>query len=611
MKLSNLSVIFVIVIIPIILVVSYYISLQIDTTNMQTSYNSKLLDATKEAIEAFEINTVEWNEAYSETADSKRRDVMASINTFTTSFANSLGIGGTSKENILTYIPAIACTLYDGYYIYSPADVKSIVKDENGVAVFMTEDLAKGRKSEKVSDYTYNDDDEEKLLYEANQNGQGKYINNGITQEFTLNPNDAKSTYSHILKPFTAYSARYANGNTDITVNYTLDNYITVYGKVNGEYQMKSGYYTNNINIPNPEKLTERIAYTYNKRVYGGVYNYVYAEDNTKVYFDVDTPFQVSSTGERTDLENMKSQKYKKVLIDNKTYYQALINYDINKDGEIKNGEDIIAGKLYEKRGDVNTEKEDIQIDKKLDYSAINYYYESKAFSDWIYSNLSSNLSSIKIKDIQSNEIEYENQDELLFNESENPEDEDSIFSKHRKEIIKQSLISNLNQAITSYSRRNSEGNYQLPVLSETDWNQILRNVSMVTFVQNMPIGMKYYNNYAVATSTANKEYVNPDEIYLNGSDGYYHMPYCEKLKGTNLIGYRNTDYVMQSYIDNNKENKNYYRHQDIANQSCYYCLVQRDLFSSDGLNKDEKALHEKAYQTALARERYVSHEFR
>ena len=71
MKLSNVSVIFTIITIPIILLLSYYISLQIDTINMQTAYNTKLLDATKEAIEAFEINTVEWNDAYSETADSK------------------------------------------------------------------------------------------------------------------------------------------------------------------------------------------------------------------------------------------------------------------------------------------------------------------------------------------------------------------------------------------------------------------------------------------------------------------------------------------------------------------------------------------------------------
>ena len=69
MKLHNLSVIFVIIAVPLILITSYYISLQIDTINMQTAYNAKLLDSTKEAIDAFEINTVEWNANYSETAE--------------------------------------------------------------------------------------------------------------------------------------------------------------------------------------------------------------------------------------------------------------------------------------------------------------------------------------------------------------------------------------------------------------------------------------------------------------------------------------------------------------------------------------------------------------
>ena len=180
MKIQHLSVIFVIIIIPIILMLSYYISLQIDTVNMQSAYSSKQLNATKEAIEAFEINTVEWNDAYSENADSKRRDVMASINTFTTSFANSLGIGGANKESILGYVPAIACTLYDGYYIYTPSEVKEVIKDKNGVAVFLTENLVKSDDS-PISNYSYESSHEDKLLYEyedepgSNPDGVYKY----------------------------------------------------------------------------------------------------------------------------------------------------------------------------------------------------------------------------------------------------------------------------------------------------------------------------------------------------------------------------------------------------------------------------------------------------
>lgn len=141
MKIHNLAVVFIIIAIPLILILSYYITLQSETLRMQAEYNSKLLDSTKEAIDAFEINTVEWNANYSETADSKRRDVLASINTFTNSFANNIGLTGTTRESILRYIPAIAFTLYDGYYIYSPADSYSTIKDTNGVAVLVGQKL--------------------------------------------------------------------------------------------------------------------------------------------------------------------------------------------------------------------------------------------------------------------------------------------------------------------------------------------------------------------------------------------------------------------------------------------------------------------------------------
>lgn len=237
MKLHNLSVIFVIIAVPLILITSYYISLQIDTINMQTAYNAKLLDSTKEAIDAFEINTVEWNANYSETADSKRRDVMASINTFINSFANNLGVTGTSKESIMAYMPAIAYTLYDGYYIYSPANTKVAIKDDNGVGVVMTKKLWESNK-ELFSDYTYKEGDEGKLLYEVATEHQADGTYNET--KFTFDQENAATEYKHILKPFAMYSEKVG----DWVINYTLDNYITIYGNVENEFVSKSGYLT-------------------------------------------------------------------------------------------------------------------------------------------------------------------------------------------------------------------------------------------------------------------------------------------------------------------------------------------------------------------------------
>ena len=187
MKLQNMTVIFIIIMIPIIIVTSYYIGLQIKTITMQKDYTVKLQTAAKDSIQALEINTVEWNSASSNLADSKRRDVLAAINTFTTSLANNMGIGGAGKGRIQTYIPAIVYTMYDGYYIYSA----SLTQDQD-----------------------------------TTKDGLTQFENDG-----TIKSNG--TSYQYILKPYSPYSARYVSGNTDITVNYTLDNYIRVYGTVN------------------------------------------------------------------------------------------------------------------------------------------------------------------------------------------------------------------------------------------------------------------------------------------------------------------------------------------------------------------------------------------
>ena len=58
MKIQYLAVIFVVIMVPISLALSTYIQTQVDTIALQTSYKSKLYDATYDAVTAFQINTV-------------------------------------------------------------------------------------------------------------------------------------------------------------------------------------------------------------------------------------------------------------------------------------------------------------------------------------------------------------------------------------------------------------------------------------------------------------------------------------------------------------------------------------------------------------------------
>ena len=108
MKLQGLSVIFCLIAVPIILVLTAYIQSQITTISMQLAYDTKLLDATHDAMVALEINTA--NEDLSTVSDSLRSIVSASTNTFINSLSTNMGMSSASKSALQPYVPAILVT---------------------------------------------------------------------------------------------------------------------------------------------------------------------------------------------------------------------------------------------------------------------------------------------------------------------------------------------------------------------------------------------------------------------------------------------------------------------------------------------------------------------
>ena len=130
MRLQHVSVMFVIIFIPIILVTSYFISLQVNTIKLESDYSDKLLKATYDAMTAFELNTA--NEDLSTVSDSLRSILDASTNIFFNTLCTNLGISNASKSYVQPYIPSILYTLYDGYYIYSPTNNPEICTDKYG-----------------------------------------------------------------------------------------------------------------------------------------------------------------------------------------------------------------------------------------------------------------------------------------------------------------------------------------------------------------------------------------------------------------------------------------------------------------------------------------------
>ena len=163
MKLQGFSIIFALVAIPLILVLTYYIQLQVDTITLQTRYDSKLLDATYDAMSSFELNTA--NEDLSSVSDSLRTIIEASNNVFFNTLSTNLGLSNASKSYVEPYIPSILYTLYDGYYISAPTQVPEFCMDygENAVSVG---DLGVIQFPSEPNTYTYtklSKDDQEKI----------------------------------------------------------------------------------------------------------------------------------------------------------------------------------------------------------------------------------------------------------------------------------------------------------------------------------------------------------------------------------------------------------------------------------------------------------------
>lgn len=217
MKLQSLSIIFIIIILPISLILSSYTKSRIDTINYQSQYDSKLNDATYDALKAYQINS--FSSDASDLTNVKMRDIKASVNTFFNSMASNFSSLGLTKNTMQNYVPALVYTMYDGYYIYSPyKNVWDINPDLPNMG--QIHDSIK----EEITDQIVPSEQE---TFSENENLYG-------------------------LKPYVYYSCRYKiNEENDVVITYSLDNYIQVQGKVGGKTISKYGYILNIANDKN------------------------------------------------------------------------------------------------------------------------------------------------------------------------------------------------------------------------------------------------------------------------------------------------------------------------------------------------------------------------
>lgn len=527
---------------------------------MQTRYDAKLNNATYDALKAFQLNTV--NSDTSDLANSKIRDIEASANTFFNSIASNFNMAGYNQDILKEYLPALVYTMYDGYYIYS---VYTNTLDD--ITTNSVENDVTGNIEQKT---------DKELLDEA---------------DATYKQGDRVSG----LKPYIYYSCRYKYGSNDFVITYSLDNYITIQGEINGKWVMDYGYLLDNITIT------------------GGVVKYrgieIKSNETMKEYIN-------------------DTEEYEYIKVNGVKYY-----YDSTNNQWFS----ILNGQKYKQENFNPTTT-----------AAIEYYKEAYDFKQRILnttytdSNGNSRSDGYGIGDLNANNAVDENGETLFeldeegnktanlkFGDykifdfdgtSKSIEDPDSNFNQQRLAVIRYSIEKNLSIAIANYNNYSGvSANFQMPKLKENEWEKIVDNVSIISFLQGLNIGGKVYNGYSIITNNKNKEVVNENSIYILTNDNQYHRANDNDLlqdeyKDNISIGIFNMDFEKKSIMSNDgpyiyfmpKQSK------DLSKPvlGCYESIVtQTSVNATDNMYKYMQECGNtklaSTYFTALGRERY------
>lgn len=601
MKYQNFAIIFVLIVIPLSVVLSYYIQNQTDTLVLQTTYQTKLNDSTYDAIAAYQINSLNTQRV---TGESTKSYVLASVNTFFTTLTTNLGMSSASKSTVQNYVPAILFTTYDGYYIYTPTKTSQIAYNEDdGVTVLSSEKEVVYPK-EGTPEYTERVDSTtaETMATEKSSAIDQKY------NKYTTNIADAKKEKNYMVKPFIYYSAQYVKGaDYNFVASYTLDNYVTIYGtKAKGRTDKTSvgtdnGYtdeFSKSGYLIDPDKihiegtlLIELLAKegnTAESKSLGQSYDSSQSADAKYT--------SIADTNTNTNRETHNNVRYMAIDANSDEAYNYINYYEYgnNKviDGHnkiyspnkvtVKDSSGILKAPIRNQDGDEiiedsleineylsnNSDKKDALVlagttytqltvtyngIEITDYEAMEYYIKAYYFSKWVQKNLSDvEASSMQQQYLGLGEMSdttklaytnFENDITKVFNIGSNndPELEDSDYVQHKRNVIRNSIQYNLNVAISTFNDTyyNLEIAYRLPVLSENDWNSVLNNVCMVSFMQGIPCGTEKFNSYSVVKSNNNNTSVSIENMYFvdkdqfNNSQTEYHMFDCPKLSTT------------------------------------------------------------------------------
>ena len=516
MKIQSLAIMFIILILPISMILSSYTQSRVTTISLQFKYDSKLKDATYDALKAYQLNSLTSDT--SDYTNSKIRDIKASVNTFFNSIATNFSTAGYTKTTLQNYVPAVVYTMYDGYYIYSP--------------------------------YT---------------NTWGNIEKNQIPEQTSGAYKNNETLYG--LKPYVYYSCRYVKGNLDVVITYSLDNYISIQGNKGDITISKYGYILDGVTV-NGDTVTYK-----------------------NISIDTET-----ALNEKIIVDGV--EKTLPCIRKNGTKYYK----DGNKIFSVLNGKSIVQNGIDANEFTSNTKAKE-------------YYKQANELKQYIYSM---GINELRVSDaVNIDGTKFDNDtfqtlnNGYIFDFGNGIEKESSNFNIHRRDVIKYSIERNLSIAISNYNNYSgASANFQMPKLKETDWDVIMNNISIISFLQGLSIGGKIYNGYSVISNTKNSDVVSEDSIYIKTiNDSTIHRVTEKGLDATNAVGVYNINLERKSGEDTSGATRYYF---PIEGTLSYDSIVEQNNISDkyNGSIYDYLALAEnrnlaKVYYTALARERY------
>lgn len=562
MKIQSLGILFILIVLPLTIVLAEYAHTQFDTMVLEGKFDQALTTATYDSLKAFQINT--FNDPYSAIANRKISSIEAASNAFYNSIRASMRMAGYVLEDIQVHTPALVYTMYDGYYIYSPyADIVEI-----------------------------NDAD-------SNPNTQN---------EVNINLNSNNIEYG--LKPYVYYSCRYVVGSdSNFVITYSLDNYISIVGTINGTYVNDAGY------LISPDTLT-------------------YDSINDKYFYD-----EIEITGEGTLTENVVEE----IINAEGTVSAHTVTYPYIKINGTKYYLNESAGEIFyissgTRKTQVSRNNNEEQYNKYKDAinnnkSGITYFRDAYEFTRRVlnppgysspYGNVLRNLMSSSAVDKDGNAIDWSTTPYRIFADSSTDiatttpiEYSNSNFNEQRKAVIRYSIESNLSVAIANFNRYASTVNndFQMPKLKDTDWELLQNQVSIISFLQGINIGGKVYNGYSVVTNDKTEEVVTEEDIYIiANANNYYHKVNDEHFvdgsiaDGNITLGILDTDFQIRKDV----ATQHYYVLKE--QYGCYTSIVSQDNVNNTynsiyeylaDLDKTDHYNLKQKYYTALGRERW------